>query len=108
MNIQKLLEENSIVYIKEYSFSDLKNKKVLRFDFAIIENNQIVRLIEFDGIQHFEEQNYFTHNLTETQNNDIIKNEYCKSNNIPLVRIPYWKRDNITLEMLLGEEYLIE
>jgi hypothetical protein len=46
--------------------------------------------------------------LTETQNNDMIKNEYCKSNNIPLVRIPYWKRDNITLEMLLGEEYLIE
>jgi hypothetical protein len=36
--------------MKEYSFSDLKNKKVLRFDFAIIENNQIVRLIEFDGI----------------------------------------------------------
>lgn len=49
-----------------------------------------------------------THNLTETQKNDNIKNEYCKTNNIPLVRIPYWERDNITLEMLLGKEYLVE
>ena len=108
MNIQKILDNNNITYMKEYSFSDLKNKKVLRFDFAIIENDQIVRLIEFDGIQHFKEQEYFTHSLAETQNNDNIKNEYCKTNNIPLVRIPYWERDNITLEMLLGKEYLIE
>ena len=49
-NIQKLLEDNNITYMKEYSFSDLKNKKVLRFDFAIIENESVVRLIEFDGI----------------------------------------------------------
>lgn len=108
MNIQKVLEDNNIVYMKEYSFSDLKNKKVLRFDFAIIENSQVVRLIEFDGIQHFKEQDYFTHNLTETKNNDNIKNEYCKANNIPLVRIPYQLRDKITLDMLLGKEYLIE
>lgn len=106
-NIQKILDANGISYLKEYSFSDLVNKRVLRFDFAIIENEQVVRLIEFDGIQHFQEQEYFTHSLTETKNNDNIKNEYCKSNNIPLVRIPYWERDNITLEMLLGKEYLI-
>lgn len=107
-NIKQILDNNNINYLKEYSFSDLKNKKVLRFDFAIIENEQVIRLIEFDGIQHFQEQEYFTHNLTETQKNDNIKNEYCKTNNIPLVRIPYWERDNITLEMLLGKEYLVE
>lgn len=107
-NIKQILEDNNINYLKEYSFSDLKNKRTLRFDFAIIENEQVVRLIEFDGLQHFQEQEYFTHNLTETQKNDNIKNEYCKTNNIPLVRIPYWERDNITLEMLLGKEYLIE
>lgn len=93
--------------MKEYSFSDLKNKRVLRFDFAIIDNNKVIRLIEFDGIQHFEEQSFFTHDLESTQKNDRIKNEYCKSNNIPLVRIPYWERDKITLDMLLGKEYLI-
>lgn len=108
MNIKTILDNNNIPYMKEYSFSDLVNKKVLRFDFAILENNKVIRLIEFDGIQHFKQQEYFTHSLEETQYNDKIKNEYCKSNNIPLVRIPYWERDNITLDMLLGKEYLIE
>ena len=107
-NIKKILEENNIPYIKEYYFSDLINKRVLRFDFAIIQDNQVTRLIEFDGIQHFKKQTYFTHNLEETQKNDELKNEYCKKNHIPLVRIPYQQRDNITLEMLLGKEYLIE
>ena len=47
-------------------------------------------------------------NLTSTKNNDIIKNKSSKDNNIPLVRIPYWERDKMTLDMLLGKEYLIE
>ena len=108
MNIKKILEDNNIPYAEQYTFSDLKNIKPLRFDFAIFENNKLVRLIEFDGIQHFKEQEYFTHGLTEIKNNDIIKNKYCKDNNIPLVRIPYWERDKMTLDMLLGKEYLIE
>ena len=108
INIKKILEDNNISYAEQYTFSDLKNIKPLRFDFAIFENNKLVRLIEFDGIQHFKEQEYFTHGLTEIKNNDIIKNKYCKDNNIPLVRIPYWERDKMTLDMLLGKEYLIE
>lgn len=108
INIKKILEDNNISYAEQYTFSDLKNIKPLRFDFAIFENNKLVRLIEFDGIQHFKEQEYFTHGLTEIKNNDMIKNKYCKDNNIPLVRIPYWERDKMTLDMLLGKEYLIE
>ena len=107
MNIESILQENNISYAEQYTFSDLKNIKPLRFDFAIFENNQLIRLVEFDGIQHFKEQDYFTHSLTETKNNDIIKNRYCKEKNIPLVRIPYWERDKITLEMILGEQYLL-
>lgn len=109
MNIQKILNDNGIVYIKECEFPDLKNKKPLRFDFAILDNDKkIVRLIEFDGIQHYKKQQYFTHSLEETQESDKIKNNYCKINNIPLVRIPYWERDNITLNMLLGDDFLID
>lgn len=108
MNIKKILEENNIQYKEQISFPDLKSTKPLRYDFGIYQNDNLIRLIEFDGIQHFEEQNYFTHSLTETKNNDIIKNKYAKDNNIPLVRIPYWERDKMTLEMLLGKEYLIE
>lgn len=108
MNIKKILEDNNIEYKEQITFNDLKNIKPLRYDFGIYENGKLVRLIEFDGIQHFEEQDYFTHDLTSTKNNDIIKNKYSKDNNIPLVRIPYWERDKMTLEMLLGKEYLID
>lgn len=38
---------------------------------------------------------------------DEIKNEYAFSHGIDLVRIPYWERDNITLNMLLGNQYLV-
>ena len=108
MNIKKILEDNNIEYKEQITFDDLKNIKPLRYDFGIYENGKLIRLIEFDGIQHFEEQDYFTHDLTSIKNNDIIKNKYSKDNNIPLVRIPYWERDKMTLEMLLGKEYLIE
>lgn len=108
MNIKKILEENNIEYKEQITFDDLKNIRSLRFDFGIYENGKLIRLIEFDGVQHFKEQSYFSHDLTSIKNNDNIKNEYCKNNAIPLVRIPYWERDKITLKMILGKEYLIE
>lgn len=108
MNIENILIKENIEYATQYSFDDLRNINLLRFDFAIFnKEHKLERLIEFDGIQHYEEQAYFTHTLEENKINDRIKNEYCKKNNIPLVRIPYWERDNITLEMLLGKEFLI-
>jgi len=79
-NIENLLIKNNIPYQTQITFSDLKNIKPLRYDFGIYEkdSNKLIRLIEFDGIQHFEEQNYFTHSLEETQKSDRIKNNYAK------------------------------
>ena len=107
-NIALILDKAGINYIKEYCVKELNNK---RFDFAIIENNTIIRLIEFDGRQHYEqypeawEKNC---NLQQRQNRDKIKNEYALSHNIPLVRIPYWERDKITLEMIMEDKYLVK
>ena len=42
-----------------------------------------------------------------SQQRDQEKNEYAFSHNISLVRIPYWERDNITLDLILGDKYLI-
>ena len=108
-NIENLLIKNNIPYQTQITFSDLKNIKPLRYDFGIYEkdSNKLIRLIEFDGIQHFEEQNYFTHSLEETQKSDRIKNNYAKQHNIPLIRIPYTERDKITLQLILGDKYLI-
>lgn len=97
--ISNILSENNITYIKEYKYKNLGN---LRYDFYLPDYN---RLIEFDGEQHFMEVPTWGE-LEATQKRDKIKNDYALSHNISLVRIPYWERDNITLDLLLGNKYL--
>jgi len=105
--IMAILDKENIIYAKEYSFSDLKNKKPLRFDFGIFNNeNKLIYLIEYDGIQHFNELNVSWSNadsLLLNQYRDNLKNEYCRQNNIPLIRIPYTHLNNLCLEDLLLE-----
>lgn len=106
-NIQKLLKENNILYKKEYTVKEIGN---LRFDFALLENEKVIRLIEFDGIQHYSERSgVWSRNdsLEHRQERDNRKNKWAMDNNIPLVRIPYWERDNITMEMISGDKYLV-
>lgn len=47
--------------------------------------------IEFDGIQHFKEISRFGgyQKFLDTKKRDDIKNKYCKSKNIILIRIRY-------------------
>lgn len=51
--------------------------------------------------------NFFKDSLEKRQAHDHIKNEYAKSHNIPLVRIPYTELDNISLDMIMGDKFLI-
>lgn len=105
--ISAILDKENIIYAKEYSFADLKNQKPLRFDFGIFNNeNKLLYLIEYDGIQHFDELDVKWSNadsLLLNQYRDKLKNEYCKKNNIPLIRIPYTHLKDICLEDLLLE-----
>lgn len=106
-NIKNILKNNQINFISQYHIKF--NDKNYFYDIAIIENNNIIRLIEFDGIQHFGRiSGWFTEERKkQLEQNDLQKNLYAKNNNIPLVRIPYFERDNITLELILGDKYLI-
>lgn len=106
-NIEDILRKNSITFQKEITFSDLKgiNGGSCRFDFGIYKNNILSRLIEFDGELHYIDIEVW--NSNSVKQNDIIKNQYAKQHNIPLVRIPYWERNNITLNLLLGNKYLV-
>lgn len=81
---------NKIVFIREKRFDDCRDVKPLPFDFYIPENNLI---IEFDGRQHFEK--IYNRDYETTKRHDTIKNQYCKDNNIGILRIPYWDEDNI-------------
>lgn len=107
LNLIQILNNNNISYIKEYVVSELNN---FRFDIAILnEKQEVIRLVEYDGEQHYRSTGGWNsdESFIERKKHDKIKNEYALSHNIPLVRIPYWERDNITLEMIIGDQYLV-
>lgn len=107
-NIEKILKENNINYISQYRV--IIDDKLYIYDFAIIENNQITKLIEFDGVQHYGRiSGWFTEERRKELNtSDTIKNQYALQNNISLYRIPHWERDNINLKLLFNDTYLIK
>lgn len=86
--IAEYLRENDIVFNPQHIFNDCKNIKVLPFDFYLPNYNTC---IEYDGIQHFEPREFFggEDEFINTVNRDIIKNNYCKQNNIRIIRIRY-------------------
>lgn len=90
---ESILVRYNIKYIKQYSFDDCVYKYKLKFDFAILDNDgNVIYIIENDGKQHYESVEYFggQEGFESTQIRDEIKNEYCKSHNIPLLRLPYY------------------
>lgn len=94
--ISLFLDDKKINYISEYTFNDCLYKAKLRFDFAVFKEEKLVLLIEYDGEGHVHpitfggcSQEEAITALKETKNRDKIKNKYCKSNNIPLLRIDY-------------------
>ena len=107
-NSNKENKDNNIIFIPQYGIW-IKDK-YYRFDFAILnEDLEVERLIEFDGIQHTDtSQLHWGKNNEQIQQRDTIKNNYCIENNITLIRIPYTERDNINLEMLLGDKYIYQ
>lgn len=88
--IRKFLEFNNIEFIQEKRFNDCRDIKPLPFDFYLPQYNLI---IEFDGKHHFEDTGFCNHEITKKH--DEIKNQYCQSHNIDLLRIPYWEGNNI-------------
>lgn len=106
LEIKQILDDLNINYQQEYIFAELPNR---RYDFAVFNNQQeIIELIEFDGEQHYMETPYFHTTLLEQQQIDYEKTQFAKSKDIPLIRIPYWKRGNITKEDILLWETLIQ
>lgn len=97
VKIADILDENNISYEVEKKFATCKDKTYLPFDFYI--NNKY--LIEYDGEQHYNKDNISDYEYTH--NHDLIKNRWCKENNIPLIRIPYTHFNNLCLEDLLLE-----
>lgn len=94
------LKDHGISFKQQFTFENLrgKNNIPLRFDFAIFDKQNIRYLIEYQGIQHY--QNVY--NLSQEDWDyallrDKLKKEYCLQNNIPIIYIKY--TDNIEKEL---------
>ncbi|PZT57509.1 hypothetical protein [Paenibacillus silvae] len=96
--IEAYLEDNNIKFRTQYRTKRCMHKRQLPFDFAIInERDEVFCLIEYDGEHHtrIKERWGGKERLKLIQKRDNIKTNYCKANNIPLIRIPYWDFKNI-------------
>ena len=90
--ILNFMKENKIKYIRQHKFDECINIRRLPFDFYLPDYNTC---IEFDGEQHFKSIKYFGGEecFIKIKKRDEIKNNYCSTNNIRLIRISY---NNIT------------
>ena len=105
MIITNILQRNNIIYEIQKTFETCRfdnTGALARFDFYINEEY----LIEFDGIQHFEYRNSgwdTKEHFEKVQKHDDYKTQWCRENNIPLIRIPYTKLDTLCIEDLMLE-----
>jgi len=107
LETEDILNKYNINYIQQYRFQDCKYKYPLYFDFYLPDYNCC---IEYDGEQHFKPVDFASKGdewaeelFKDNKKRDKIKNTYCKNQNIPLIRIPYWEKDN--LECFLFEQF---
>lgn len=105
---RKLLEvltKLNINFIPQHTIKDCKFILNLKFDAFDINNNIA---FEYNGEQHYHPidfagrgKEWAEQEFEKTIKRDNAKIEYCKNNNIPIIIIPYWERNNM-------ENYILE
>lgn len=89
--IMNYLQQQKINFVHQKKFIECKNKRSLPFDFYLPDYNLA---IEYDGELHYIETT-LNNDIKAIRQNDAIKTKYCEENDIVLLRIPYWEKDNI-------------
>lgn len=97
LRVEKYLQEKNLNYMRQSPYKYKPRHVPLTFDFAVYLSNGVEAKIEYDGEYHFYSIPWFggERRFKRVQETDKIKNDYCKENNIPLLRIPYWDFENI-------------
>lgn len=101
--INNLLQTNFINSKSEFSFPDLfgVGGGKLKYDFAVFDKDfNLQYLIEFDGSIHFDGSQYALGDFEARRKHDLMKNEYCFKNKIPIIRIPYTETYTLSLDLL--------
>lgn len=113
--IKTLLEEEGYIFNYDFVLPELfqETGRRLRFDFVIYNKDfSIKRIIEFDGRQHITgpDKGHWsrtTDTLETIRERDSLKNNFCKKHNYILVRIPYNKLKTLTINDIMGNQYVI-
>lgn len=90
--ITQMLIEEGCEFSTQYTFPDLVGVggRRLRFDFAIFVNGKLDKLIEFNGLQHYQKpQGKWSKEWEKLIEHDKRKQEYCKKHGIDLRIIKY-------------------
>ena len=97
--IVDFMEKYNLLYTRQKTFDNCRDKLPLKFD-VFDEDNNIA--IEFQGEQHFFPVDFETNNpqkakiqFQELKKRDEIKKKYCNDNNIKLICVPYYERNNV-------------
>lgn len=109
--ISSYLRKNNIEFVLQKTFDTCINPETnykLRFDFYLPHYNLC---IECDGVQHRRKKPdglFSKEELEKILYRDNIKNQWCKQNNIGLLRIPYNGPQNIQeIEIMLNTYFKI-
>ncbi len=99
--IEAHLRKRGIVFRREATYSNCKDKNVLPFDFELIINGRVA-LIEYDGEQHFAIVSKFhgtgpkaKSKYEKGRRHDRTKTEYAYNNQISLLRISSEEKENV-------------
>ncbi|MDA7744856.1 hypothetical protein N8911_02030, partial [bacterium] len=86
--VSLILNELGVQFIEQHTFRGLKMKRNLRCDFYLPDFDTV---IEFNGIQHYQEREQFggLRGLRRTQKSDKMKRDYFKLNDIKLIEIKF-------------------
>lgn len=102
LKVEQILKENNIKFIQEYRPFKFSSGRYASFDFYVEDKY----VIEYDGETHYKYNLHGWHNkerLNAQKEHDIIKDQWCRDNNIPLIRIPYTKLDTLCIDDLVLE-----
>lgn len=102
--VYSFLNSHNISHVYQHVFEDCVYTQPLRFDFGLQDaKGNVVAIVEFDGVQHVKIVEIYggAEGLKALQERDDIKNNYCATHNIPILRISYEDEDSI--EGLLTE-----
>ena len=106
IKVKEYLKKINMNFLTEYIFNDCKgDMSYLPFDFYIPSINSC---IEVDGEFHYapinitKDKQKAQREFEKRKRYDKIKTDYCKSNDIALLRIPYWEIKNNNYKKMIS------